>query len=892
MPFRRANCHANFESNAARGSSSDENANPNISLSTSSCRDLPTKSSNDNILLCGRLESDKNASIPIPTSSSLPPTSSTLLSLALTSPPSSQSLSLVSCSPTTPLPPSSCLATLCRGVYNGNFGRALLFAGMTMQNTARQLIRWATEPDFGISSFITSGLSQSRIFCLPFYGMIMDRAPDPKLGYVFRVESCPGSCSTTAGGSKSKQHCDNCASSKGKNKKRVIQRLSLAPSSSRKRAGERSTIRNIANNPILADIEIRALRDDVRRLKREAAVRAVLDAEMSKHGLEVPNASSGKRIHKAIDIMDDTISDALENGGAPEGAEIWRLHAEHIRKVSENGGKGRGFKRITYHPLLLNWAIAFLARTSANVYNEVAKVMMLPNISHVYKKTAELITTDKDKAYTLHMNTIQRLSDRARESNWTQHQRIGVIAQDSANIKAGIEHDYITNELKGGDETHSIATLSTMFQSLARQVEDTANELNDDDDDGDVEQTATKKARHQNSILDELPLAREHLVFKWTSIDPDIKDSSVIVASVNVQKVTPSIITAVMTLLRDTLPSFDLDIGMATSDAAGCNWVSGDTLSTHTYREALPQEILDKYPMINFDVKCLAKDAVTDRWMIFVPDMPHLTKNIVTCLELSSTANSKRNLMYGKVPLNLGMVKEIWLSCGGGSGQLHSTKLTNHHFEKDAYSRMNVKLATQVTSASVVEMIRLAINDDGIKLSLRNKGMYNLLANFLERWNEVIDICNGREADNHNSPHTPTNAQQRQSFLLQTLKWLSIWKNVHDTRVKDEAATEFNFFADETWFCIQGLLLAHILIIQKYCVEKNERVNPRRINTDCVEWHFGNARQMVGGSSNRLSARQFDRADKKASTFIAAKATQTGNNASGAKELFPRHKKH
>ena len=128
-------------------------------------------------------------------------------------------------------------------------------------------------------------------------------------------------------------------------------------------------------------------------------------------------------------ILWNTISTALENGGAPEGAEIWRLHAEHIRKVAENGGKGRGFKRTTYHPLLLNWAIAFLARTSANVYNEVAKVMMLPSISHVHKKTVELISTDKDKAFTLHMNNIQRLSDRARENNWTGHQRIGVIAQ-------------------------------------------------------------------------------------------------------------------------------------------------------------------------------------------------------------------------------------------------------------------------------------------------------------------------------------------------------------------------------------------------------------------------------------------------------------------------------
>ena len=43
----------------------------------------------------------------------------------------------------------------------------------------------------------------------------------------------------------------------------------------------------------------------------------------------------------------------------------------------------------------------------------------------------------------------------------------------------------------------------------------------------------------------------------------------------------------------------------ATSDAAGCNWVSyRDTLSTHTFCDALPHEILDKYPMVDFDLKC------------------------------------------------------------------------------------------------------------------------------------------------------------------------------------------------------------------------------------------------------------------------------------------------
>jgi len=44
----------------------------------------------------------------------------------------------------------------------------------------------------------------------------------------------------------------------------------------------------------------------------------------------------------------------------------------------------------------MNWAIAFLARTSSGTYNEVAKICMLPHISTVYQKTAEMIKTKND----------------------------------------------------------------------------------------------------------------------------------------------------------------------------------------------------------------------------------------------------------------------------------------------------------------------------------------------------------------------------------------------------------------------------------------------------------------------------------------------------------------
>ena len=141
-----------------------------------------------------------------------------------------------------------------------------------------------------------------------------------------------------------------------------------------------------------------------------------------------------------------------------------------------------------------------------------------------------------------------------------------------------------------------------------------------------------------------------------------------------------------MIALRDLLPMVGLQIGMATSDAAGCNWVSyHDTLSTHTFRDALPHEILDKYPMVDFDPKCLMTDPVMNQWIIFFPNMPHLTKNIVTSLELSSSKNLKCNLMYGKVPLNMQMIDEVWLKCDGASGQLQSSKLTSRHFDKNAY---------------------------------------------------------------------------------------------------------------------------------------------------------------------------------------------------------------
>jgi hypothetical protein len=351
--------------------------------------------------------------------------------------------------------------------------------------------------------------------------------------------------------------------------------------------GYRATIQKISMNPELAAMEIHEIREENRWLHCELAW-MVLQEAIDKDGAVLLDRALGDRIRWAVGIMDGPVTVALQSsGGAPEALELWRVCTKHISKVYEFGRKGRGQQNSTYHPMLMNWAITFLARTSASKYNEVAKIMMLPHIRTIYWKRAEFITTKIDKAYCLHMNTIQSISERARQESWTSHQRIGAIAQDSANINSGIEHDYVLNTLKGGDESHSVATPSGMFLALAQKVKDARC-------DEEIEPAASADnfagvmVVRQNSILDNLPLAEEHMVFKFSSIDPGVKCSE-IVATVNVKKVTSGIITLVMIALRDLLPMVGLVVGMATSNAAGCNRASYcDTLLMHTFWDALP----------------------------------------------------------------------------------------------------------------------------------------------------------------------------------------------------------------------------------------------------------------------------------------------------------------
>jgi hypothetical protein len=80
---------------------------------------------------------------------------------------------------------------------------------------------------------------------------------------------------------------------------------------------------------------------------------------------------------------------------------------------------------------------------------------------------------------------------------------------------------------------------------------------------------------------------------------------------------------------------------------------------THTVTP-LPCEILERYTEVNFDANCLMTNSVTKKW-IFLPDMPHLTKNIIISLKLVIFKEFKMDLRYSVVPINMHMIEEEWL---------------------------------------------------------------------------------------------------------------------------------------------------------------------------------------------------------------------------------------
>ena len=68
------------------------------------------------------------------------------------------------------------------------------------------------------------------------------------------------------------------------------------------------------------------------------------------------------------------------------------------------------------------------------------------------------------------------------------------------------------------------------------------------------------------------------------------------------------------------------------------------SIAEHAVSTVIPAALRDEYSSIDYSIKIIHQCPVSGKLIILLPDMPHLTKRIVTVLELSSRKDSKRNL--------------------------------------------------------------------------------------------------------------------------------------------------------------------------------------------------------------------------------------------------------
>ena len=87
-------------------------------------------------------------------------------------------------------------------------------------------------------------------------------------------------------------------------------------------------------------------------------------------------------------------------------------------------------------------------------------------------------------------------------------------------------------------------------------------------------------------------------------------------------------------------------------------------------------------------------------------DMPHWGKTIQNAFE-----NDSRCLEFRGKDMSLELVYHIWLGCGdadvGGGAGVRRYMFTHDHFKLNAYLKVRVFLALQISSQTCIKMIKI-----------------------------------------------------------------------------------------------------------------------------------------------------------------------------------------
>jgi hypothetical protein len=239
-----------------------------------------------------------------------------------------------------------------------------------------------------------------------------------------------------------------------------------------------TNISHIAKNSEAAAEEIRQLRNKLKTIRRQRIhERARMEMHVGK-ALELQNPEQVECASKAIEEANKVVveTDVFQNDS--DSKELWQYHYEQLSKYAKVGGKKKG---LLIDPVILNWCMGLLAKTSNSVYRELQRVFLLPDISWVNKKASERVSTSSTTAHGIHTKTIaaldKSLKKKGEESSSPDQrpgQRLGFLSFDSYQLREGMKWDHQKLTYVGGDDQFSYDVLDRKFRAMAKEAGDSA----------------------------------------------------------------------------------------------------------------------------------------------------------------------------------------------------------------------------------------------------------------------------------------------------------------------------------------------------------------------------------------------------------------------------------
>ena len=151
--------------------------------------------------------------------------------------------------------------------------------------------------------------------------------------------------------------------------------------------------------------------------------------------------------------------------------------------------------------------------------------------------------------------------------------------------------------------------------------------------------------------------------------------------------------------------------------------------------------------------------------------------------------------------LSLLKLKKIWQLDNGKLGDIRTNKLTEDHFDKNAYSQMRVHLAVKVFSQSMIDLIKAHAEKCGVI------GKYKSIIVVIEKLDRLVDICNGTGMGNQgidknckcvDSP-VHRNLEELTDILMNFLEWKKVNRKRREEGIHYLAVTR-RFMLANFWY--------------------------------------------------------------------------------------------